>query len=142
MKIRDRFGFSNSTLKLWHKELIWNLHIVPTDIYVSYLCFILLVYHTRIVEISNVPTYSDDPNKSSELFRGVGTGEARASLEFRGFSTEKFLTSWIYEGGNFSCFTGKKLVPTPLTMTKWKHSKTCLCFITVVRFGDLLKGWI
>ena len=89
--------------------MIWNLHIVPTDIYVSYLCFILLVYHTRIVEISNVPTYSDDPNKSSELFRGVGT-----EPEFRGFSTEKFLTSWIYEGGNFLCFTGKKLVPTPL----------------------------
>ena len=91
--------------------MIWNLHIVPTDIYVSYLCFILLAYHTRIVEISNLPTYSDDPNKSSELFRGVGT-----EPEFRGFSTEKFLTSWIYEGGNFLCFTGKKLVPTPLEL--------------------------
>ena len=53
------------------------------------------------------------------LVRGGGTGEAsevRASPEFRGFSTEKFLTSWIYEGGNFSCFTGKKLVPTSLVV--------------------------
>ena len=49
--------------------------------------------------------------------RGVGTGEAGealASPEFRGFTSEKFLASWIYEGGNFSCFTGKKLLPTPL----------------------------
>ena len=56
-----------------------------------------------------------------DLDRGVGTGEAseaRASPEFRGFSTEKFLTSWIYEGGNFSCFTGKKLVPRPLVLNK------------------------
>ena len=43
--------------------------------------------------------------------RGRGTGEpgeAGASPEFRGFTTEKFLASWIYEGGSFSCFTGKK----------------------------------
>ena len=49
--------------------------------------------------------------------RGGGTGEASealASPEFRGFTTEKFLASWIYERGNFSCFTGKKLVPRPL----------------------------
>ena len=42
------------------------------------------------------------------ISRGVGTGEAseaRASPEIRGFTTEKFLASWIYEGGNFSCFT-------------------------------------
>ena len=53
-----------------------------------------------------------------ELFyRGGGTGEARealASPEFRGFTTEKFLASWIYERGKFSCFTGKKPVPPPL----------------------------
>ena len=51
--------------------------------------------------------------------RGVGTGEtgeARASPEFRGFTTEKFLASWINEGGSFSCFTGKKLVPRPLNI--------------------------
>ena len=36
--------------------------------------------------------------------RGGGTGEATASPEFRGFTTEKFLASWIYERGNFSCF--------------------------------------
>ena len=45
--------------------------------------------------------------------RGGGTGEASealASPEFRGFTTEKFLASWIYERGNFSCFTGKKLI--------------------------------
>ena len=41
------------------------------------------------------------------ISRGGGTGEAgeaTASLEFRGFTTEKFLASWIYERGNFSCF--------------------------------------
>ena len=60
------------------------------------------------------------PNFSKEhtqVFRGGGTGEASeatASLEFRGFTTEKFLASWIYERGNFSCFTGKQLVPPPL----------------------------
>ena len=51
------------------------------------------------------------------LNRGRGTGEAgeaRASPEFRGFTTEKFFASWKYEGGSFSCFTGKKLVPRPL----------------------------
>ena len=51
--------------------------------------------------------------------RGRGTGEAgeaRASPEFRDFTTEKFLASRIYEGGNFSCFTGNKLVPRPLIM--------------------------
>ena len=45
------------------------------------------------------------------LCRGGGTGEAgeaTASMEFRGFTTEKFLASWMYERGNFSCFTGKK----------------------------------
>ena len=34
--------------------------------------------------------------------RGGGTGEAgeaTASPEFRGFTTEKFLASWIYERG-------------------------------------------
>ena len=49
--------------------------------------------------------------------RGGGTGEAgeaTASPEIRGFTTEKFVASWIYEKGNFSCFTRKKLVPTPL----------------------------
>ena len=53
------------------------------------------------------------------ILRGGGTGEASealASPEFRGFTTEKFLASWIYERGNFSCFTGKKLVPPPLPM--------------------------
>ena len=52
-----------------------------------------------------------------DINRGGGTGEASealASPEFRGFTTEKFLASWIYERGNFSCFTGKKLVPPPL----------------------------
>ena len=47
------------------------------------------------------------------MTRGGGTGEARealASPELRGFTTEKFLASWMYERGNFSCFTGKKLV--------------------------------
>ena len=51
--------------------------------------------------------------------KGGGTGEAgeaTASLKFRGFTTEKFLASWIYERGNFSCFTGKKLIPTPLVI--------------------------
>ena len=50
------------------------------------------------------------------IYRGGGTGEAgeaTASPEFRGFTTEKFLASWMYERGNFSCFTGKKLVPPP-----------------------------
>ena len=36
--------------------------------------------------------------------------------QFRGYTTEKFLASWMYERGNFLCFTGKKLVPPPLTM--------------------------
>ena len=38
------------------------------------------------------------------IYRGGGTGEASealASPEFRGFTTEKFLASWIYERGNF-----------------------------------------
>ena len=51
--------------------------------------------------------------------RGGGTGEAgeaTASPEFRDFTAEKFLASWMYERGNFSCFTGKKLVPPPLSM--------------------------
>ena len=51
------------------------------------------------------------------MLRGGGTGEAgeaTASLEFRGITTEKFLASWMYERGNFSCFTEKKLVPPPL----------------------------
>ena len=54
-----------------------------------------------------------------ELARGVGTGEAseaRASPEIRAF-TREILRSWICEVGNFLCFTGKKLVPTPLL--KW-----------------------
>ena len=53
------------------------------------------------------------------ITRGRGTGEASeatASPEFRGFTTEKFLTSWIYEEGSYSCFIGKKLVPRPLSM--------------------------
>lgn len=45
------------------------------------------------------------------LIRGGGTGEASEALAF---TTEKFLASWIYERGNFSCFTRKKLVPPPL----------------------------
>ena len=52
-----------------------------------------------------------------KILRGGGTGEAgeaTASPEFRGFTTEKFLASWMYERENFSCFTGKKLVPPPL----------------------------
>ena len=64
------------------------------------------------------------------LYRGGGTGEAseaRASPEFRGFSTEKFLTSWIYEGGNFSGFTGKKLVPTPLCIILYDYSQSPDC---------------
>ena len=51
------------------------------------------------------------------VYRGGGTGEAgeaTASPEFRGFTAEKFLAYWMYERGNFSCFTGKKLVPPPL----------------------------
>ena len=54
-----------------------------------------------------------------KIVRGGGTGEAgeaTASPEFRGFTTEKCLASWMYEMGNFSCFTGKKLVPLPLIM--------------------------
>ena len=50
-------------------------------------------------------------------YRGGGTGEAgeaAASPEFRAFTTDKFSASWIYEGENFLCFTGKKLVPTSL----------------------------
>jgi len=53
------------------------------------------------------------------ILTGGGTGEASeatASPEFRGFTTEKFLASWMYERGNFSCFTGKKLVPLPLDL--------------------------
>ena len=52
-------------------------------------------------------------------YRGRGTGEAgeaRASPEFRGFTAEKFFASWKYEGGSFSCFTGKKLVQRPLSL--------------------------
>ena len=55
-------------------------------------------------------------NIKHKHLRGRGTGEAgeaRASPEFRDFTTEKFLASRIYEGGNFSCFTGNKLVPRP-----------------------------
>ena len=59
-----------------------------------------------------------------QIFRGGGTGEAgeaTASPEFRGFTTEKFLASWMYERGNFLCFTGKKLIPPPLNMyTIWQ----------------------
>ena len=43
------------------------------------------------------------------MIRGRGTGEAgeaTASPEFRGFTTEKFLASWIYEREIFLCFTG------------------------------------
>ena len=53
------------------------------------------------------------------MVRGRGTGEASeatASPEFRGFTTEKFLASWIYERGKFLCFTGKKPVPPPLIL--------------------------
>ena len=51
------------------------------------------------------------------ITRGGGTGEAgeaTASPELRDFTAEKFLASWMYESGNFSCFTGKKLIPPPL----------------------------
>ena len=57
------------------------------------------------------------PDGRKVISRGGGTGEAgeaTASPEFRGFTTEKFLASWIDERGNFSCFTGKKLIPPPL----------------------------
>ena len=54
--------------------------------------------------------------------RGRGTGEACASPEFRGFTTEKFLASWMYERGYFSCFTGKKLVPPPLNDTIYLYN--------------------
>ena len=64
--------------------------------------------------------------------RGGGTGEASealASPEFRGFTTEKFLASWIYEMGTFSCFTGKKLIPPPLMfrIEKLLHEATIQC---------------
>ena len=62
--------------------------------------------------------------------KGGGTGEAgeaTASQEFRGFTTEKFLASWMYERGNFSCFTGKKLVP-PL-------SKYCISIPKKVKYA-------
>ena len=52
----------------------------------------------------------ENDNVSILYSRGGGTGEsgeATASPEFRGFTTEKFLASWMYERGNFSCFTGK-----------------------------------
>ena len=60
------------------------------------------------------------------MLRGGGTGEAgeaTASPEFRGFTTEKFLAFWIYERGNFSCFTGKKLVPPPLVLGRFYFGK-------------------
>ena len=53
------------------------------------------------------------------IYRGGGTGEAgeaTASQEFRGFTTQKCLASWMYERGNISWFTGKKLVP-PLSLS-------------------------
>ena len=79
--------------------------------------------------------------------RGRGTGEAgeaTASPEFRGFTTEKFLASWIYERGNFSCFTGKKLILPPLFMLiiKSMDNKTVklliglLCFISISSFSE------
>ena len=36
------------------------------------------------------------------------------------FYYREILRSWIYEGGNFLCFTGKKLVPTPLQKVECK----------------------
>ena len=50
------------------------------------------------------------------MFRGVGTGEASEARN-QSFYYREILRSWICEGGNFLCFTGKKLVPTPLL--KW-----------------------
>ena len=51
--------------------------------------------------------------------RGGGTGEATTSQELRAFTTEKFQASWIYEVEKFSCFTGKKLIPTPLCKAEY-----------------------
>ena len=59
------------------------------------------------------------------IHRGGGTGEAgeaTASLEFKGITTEKFLASWMYERGNLSCFNGKKLVPPPLMIPNTQKS--------------------
>ena len=36
-------------------------------------------------------------------------------------TTEKFLASWIYERGSFSCFTGKKLLPRPLRSSNYNR---------------------
>merc|ERR1711994_950402 len=75
--------------------------------------------------------------------RGGGTGEASealASPEFRGFTTEKFLASWIYERGNFSCFTGKKLVPLPLKILLKSTTKILKNFSSksIIYFSSLL----
>ena len=72
-----------------------------------------LHYHRHIRKKLFISNDSKKERTCIIIFRGGGTGEAgeaTASPEFRGFTTEKFLASWMYERGNFSCFTGKKLV--------------------------------
>ena len=78
-------------------------------LYLQYIARIFLDFEDNYKWISLVEFY--------DIYRGVGTGEADealASSEFRGFTSEKFLASWTFEGGNFSGFTGKRLVLTPL----------------------------
>ena len=68
------------------------------------------------------------------MSRGGGTGEAgeaTASPEFRDFTAEKFLASWMYESGNFSCFTGKKLIPPPLFVRQ---------FLSFILGGQVIEG--
>ena len=103
-------------------------------IFIHVVCYFVLNfrYKTRYINSSqrttkNILKSSSLSNLLKEKIQKIkgysGTceaSEAKASPEFRGFSTEKFLTSWIYEGGNFSCFTGKKLVPTPLHVVNEK----------------------
>ena len=74
------------------------------------------------------------------MCRGGGTGEAgeaTASPEFRGFTTEKFLASWIYERGNFSCFTGKKLIPPPLAILVCIFENCIEVYIVMYSFGEI-----
>ena len=51
----------------------------------------------------------DDP-KSGEILKSAQFFYKISQL----FFYKILLASWIYEGGNFSCFTGKKLILTPL----------------------------
>ena len=46
------------------------------------------------------------------------------------FYYREILRSWIYEGGNFLCFTGKKLVPTPLHLEFLKMLSSFCCIKT------------